>query len=158
MTSYQYRKSHCGDKTVVRSSYLHNGISYTGKMSSLYWIGALIVKEVDSFYSIPQIRVIMRFGGSTFNYLIKEIPKILDIIKYYATLYRQSWHLWKCHIAWFIPVHEFTSMLKLQVYLSYVSCQANISLRSTMFPVMFVPQTHTMYPPKQCVRNIIEKM
>ena len=41
MSSYQYRKSHCGDKTVVRSSYLHNGISYTGKMSSLYWIGAL---------------------------------------------------------------------------------------------------------------------
>ena len=37
MSSYQYRKSHCGDKTVVRSSYLHNGISYTGKMSSLYW-------------------------------------------------------------------------------------------------------------------------
>ena len=36
MSSYQYRKSHCGDKMVVRSSYLHNGISYTGKMSSLY--------------------------------------------------------------------------------------------------------------------------
>ena len=31
------------DKTVVRSSYLHNGISYTGKMISLYWIGALLV-------------------------------------------------------------------------------------------------------------------
>ena len=42
LSSYQYRKSHCGDKTVVRSSYLHNGISYTGKMSSLYWIRALI--------------------------------------------------------------------------------------------------------------------
>ena len=39
MSSYQYRKSHCGDKTVVRSSYLHNGISYTGKMSSLYQSG-----------------------------------------------------------------------------------------------------------------------
>ena len=39
MSSYQYRKSHCGDKTVVRSSYLHNGISYTGKMTSLYWFG-----------------------------------------------------------------------------------------------------------------------
>ena len=24
----------------TRSSYLHNGTSYTGKMSSLYWIGA----------------------------------------------------------------------------------------------------------------------
>ena len=33
LSSYQYRKSHCGDKTVVRSSYLHNGISYTGKMT-----------------------------------------------------------------------------------------------------------------------------
>ena len=41
MSSYQYRKSHCGDKTVVRLSYLHNGISYTGKMTSLYWIRAL---------------------------------------------------------------------------------------------------------------------
>ena len=41
MTSYQYRKSHCGDKTVARSSCLHNGISYTGKMSSLYWTSPL---------------------------------------------------------------------------------------------------------------------
>ena len=41
MLSYQYRQSHCGDKTVVRSSYLHNGISYTGKMTFLYWIRAL---------------------------------------------------------------------------------------------------------------------
>ena len=37
MSSYQDRKSNCGDKTVVRSSYLNNGISYTCKMSSLYW-------------------------------------------------------------------------------------------------------------------------
>ena len=46
MSSYQYRKSHCGDKTVVRSSYLHNGISYTGKTASLYWIRIQVV----SFY------------------------------------------------------------------------------------------------------------
>ena len=43
MWSYQYRKSHCGDKTVVRSSYLHNGISYTGKMASLYWFSPLFI-------------------------------------------------------------------------------------------------------------------
>ena len=47
MPSYQYRKSHCGDKTVVRSSYLHNGISYTGKMASLYWIRALLMLMLD---------------------------------------------------------------------------------------------------------------
>ena len=42
MPSYQYRKSRCGDKTTLRPSYLHNGISYTGKMASLHWIRALV--------------------------------------------------------------------------------------------------------------------
>ena len=46
MSSYQYGKSHCGDKTVVRSSYLHNGISYTGKMTSLYWFSPLCLMYV----------------------------------------------------------------------------------------------------------------
>ena len=41
ISSSQYRKSHCGDKMILRPSYLHVGISYTGKMISLYWIGAL---------------------------------------------------------------------------------------------------------------------
>ena len=41
MPSYQYRKYHCGDKTILWPSYLHNGISYTGKTTPLYWIGAL---------------------------------------------------------------------------------------------------------------------
>ena len=40
MPSYQYRKSHCGDKTILRPSHLHNEISYTGKTTSLYWLGA----------------------------------------------------------------------------------------------------------------------
>ena len=53
MSSYQYRKSHCGDKTVVRSSYLHNGISFTGKISSLYWIGVQV--WVHSLWSCDAI-------------------------------------------------------------------------------------------------------
>ena len=40
MSSYQYRISHCGDKTILRPSYLHNGISYTERMTSLYWNSA----------------------------------------------------------------------------------------------------------------------
>ena len=35
MSSYQYGKSHCGDKMVIRSSYLHNGISY--EMNPGHW-------------------------------------------------------------------------------------------------------------------------
>ena len=47
MSSYQYRKSHCGDKMVIRPSYLHNGISFTGKMASLYWISPLIILHIQ---------------------------------------------------------------------------------------------------------------
>ena len=43
MTSCQYGKSHCGDKSILRPSHLHNGISYTDEMTSLYWIGALVL-------------------------------------------------------------------------------------------------------------------
>ena len=42
---YHYSKYPCGDKMVVRSSYLNDGISYTGKMTSLYWIKALAVND-----------------------------------------------------------------------------------------------------------------
>ena len=49
MPSYQYRKSHHGDKTILRPSYLHNGISYTGKMASLYWIRALLLVNKSSY-------------------------------------------------------------------------------------------------------------
>ena len=56
MTSSQYRKSHCGDKTILWPSYLHNGVSYTGKMASLYWIRA-------------QTRIgFLSFGWSKLNY------------------------------------------------------------------------------------------
>ena len=50
MSSYQYRKSHCGDKTILRPSYLNNGISYTSKTTSLYWIGALATVMYSSPY------------------------------------------------------------------------------------------------------------
>ena len=42
MSSYQCRKSHCRNKMVVRSSYLNNGISYTGNTTSFYGIRAPI--------------------------------------------------------------------------------------------------------------------
>ena len=41
MPSYQYSKSHCGEKTILQLSYLHNRISYTGKTAPLYWIRGL---------------------------------------------------------------------------------------------------------------------
>ena len=51
MSSYQYRKSHCGGKTILPPTYLHNGISYTGKTTSLYWIRTIVLNlaNIDSW-------------------------------------------------------------------------------------------------------------
>ena len=59
MPSCQYRKSHCGDKTVIRSSYLHHGISYTGKMISLYWIRALVFKLFPLCFDVYSILLLL---------------------------------------------------------------------------------------------------
>ena len=74
MSSYQYSKSHCGDKTVVRSSYLHNGISYTGKMTSLYWIRALGPVSL------------------TFRQLSKEFSRNLYIVEIVILMCILSWN------------------------------------------------------------------
>ena len=68
MSSYQYKKSNCGDKTVVRSSYLHTGISYTGKASSLYWIGSHfpICVIISKQWTIPKSYI--EFGASINHY------------------------------------------------------------------------------------------
>ena len=52
MSSYQYKKPHCEDKTILRPSYLHNGISYTGKMSLLYWIMAQLLAAKFSYMGL----------------------------------------------------------------------------------------------------------
>ena len=51
MPTYRYKNSHCGDWTILQPSYIHNGISYTGKTTSWrrqYWIRALVVCEGNS--------------------------------------------------------------------------------------------------------------
>ena len=64
MSSYHYRKSHTGGKTVVRSSYLHNGISFTGKMTYFYWISP----QTTSSPYLQMPRCQNRCQGITNNY------------------------------------------------------------------------------------------
>ena len=77
MPSYQYRKSHCGDKTVVRSSYLHNGISYTGKTTSLYWIRAQVNASVEPMYAGVSLVDIGHFNVDKTPQLIIGICHVL---------------------------------------------------------------------------------
>ena len=52
MTSYQYRKSHCGDKTIWRPSYLHNGISDTGKTTFYIESGPWSIHNISLLVSM----------------------------------------------------------------------------------------------------------
>ena len=63
MSSDQYRKYHYGDKTILWPSYLHNGISYTGKITSLYWIKAQVTRPLGEAAMWPQKLLLTHWGG-----------------------------------------------------------------------------------------------
>ena len=107
--SYQHRRSHCGDKTILRPSYLHKGISYTGKMTSLYWIRALelVIPKFELFsgghpqkatikplcqIQLPELEgKVSEFCGNVFSHLkIKIRPWCFHL---FFTHSRQYWYL-----------------------------------------------------------------
>ena len=76
--SYQYRKSNCGDKTILRPSYLHNEISYTGKTTSLYWIKALVADDLATLGARASAAMLLiEFSHN----ILTSVPKVLIIIK-----------------------------------------------------------------------------
>ena len=58
MQCYQYRKPHCGDKMVLWPSHFHNGISYTGKMASLFWLRACHLQSKPGIYLLNKHKMI----------------------------------------------------------------------------------------------------
>ena len=85
MLSYQYRKSHWGDKTILQPSYLHNGISYTGKMTSLYWIRALDVPSSPHVILFLEWINIYQKHSNSFNSCI-----IIEIVQIFTSEYCQD--------------------------------------------------------------------
>ena len=57
--TYQYRNSHCGDKTFLRPSYIHNRISYDGETTSFYWI----IAHVDKISHWQVLQALCIFRG-----------------------------------------------------------------------------------------------
>ena len=96
MSYYKYGKSHCGDKTILQTSYLHNGISYTGKMTSLYWIRAqapifidlFIFKAILIFRHLPN-----KFIPRSYNWSVNELVRQVFGKKYlkHSTDAMSSW-------------------------------------------------------------------
>ena len=61
--SYQYRISHCGDKTILWPSYLHNGISCTGKMTSLHYTDVIMTTMASQITSLMIVYSIVYWGA-----------------------------------------------------------------------------------------------
>ena len=71
MPSYQCRKSLCGDKMILRPSYLHKRISYTGKVTSLNWIRAQGTVSTWRYHvtsiGIPMLKIRRSHDSLIFN-------------------------------------------------------------------------------------------
>ena len=90
MSSYQNRKSHCGDKTVVRSSYLHNGIYWWDDIRILnhpqviLWATVLLVRcsnELDMSFTIAYF--LINWSPFRHNVYVNVIHVRLYVIKLY---------------------------------------------------------------------------
>ena len=95
MSSYQYRKSHCGDKTILRPSYLYNGISYTGKMTSLYWIRAQVTVNPYTVFpkNLAQGLDPARFVGKTVFGLANKVLESDTALPYSLSSVIVYWQL-----------------------------------------------------------------
>ena len=94
MSSYQYRKSHCGDNTILRPSYLHNEISYTGKMTSLYWIRALDPAYLADIHIPYKPRNNLRSASKHYLDTPCTFPKTCGDWAFMSTAPRPRQHLW----------------------------------------------------------------
>ena len=65
MPSYQYGKSHFGDKIILRPSYLHNGISYTGKTASWF------ILNQSPWHFVSLTLVMLNLFLKTQNYFVR---------------------------------------------------------------------------------------
>ena len=139
ISSYQYRKSHCGDKTVVRSSYLHNGISYTGKMISLYWIRAQIFIDSQTW----------PIKGKPC-----PIPHGHFSLKYLKVIF--SWNTQRSFFAWNTEMLYSFEILKCYFLFKYLKVMFTwntfLNVQRLFSPKMLAADTHISF---SCVRRVV---
>ena len=113
MLSYQYRKSHCGDKTILRPSYLHNGISYTGKMTSLYWI------RTQLFHTLL-LTVLNKFVADMPNWWYMMSLHVVTCATFYESVHIRPYNsdvqscglLYCCHCS-YSAIWEYTAAINM---------------------------------------------
>ena len=139
-----YRKSHRGDKTVIRSSYLHNGISYTGKISSLYWIRALdiIIVAADVLPPDGAWPSAGTDGSIELNMSSKSLMIPMDILCIWCIwnwLIRSGKNSWS-----FQDQNILRWMLLIQI--QKTSAWPRLYRALPIFHIQFSPKTHERHP------------
>ena len=159
MPSYQYKKSHRGDKTVVRLYYLHNGISYLGKMVSLYWIraqAAIIQTQMSKtnwiswFQSQFYKRIViiihrenLHFGTAPYHSGFSSISTILlNIVYGNSHCMFLSWAVWIIN----------TRVMGITVYYFMASSYKDLSLLIILFSTQETTYITNLY---EWLQNII---
>ena len=92
VSSCWYRKYHCGDKTVLWPSYLHNGISYTVKTTCVYWLGTLGAVAINTFEIHLQVKLAARLLNS-FEIVHTALYSIY-VVPTFHTIGQLKWRLW----------------------------------------------------------------
>ena len=156
MISYQYRKSHCGDKTILRPSYLHNGISYTAKMTSLYWIRVQTATSHPSallFSSASLPTTISHSKTSHFLFLSASHPLLCSLYifpTYLFLTYSLPFYLWffspsisHCIFHSLFLSHHLSLPVYLSCYLTSVHLSLLASLSRSFSHPLFISMPHS---------------
>ena len=148
MPSYQYMKSHCADKTILRPSNLHNGISYTGKMTSLYWIRALAAWQ-NTRIMIPAVAVIRDAKLKHYVGSVHGFYKQHNICIYSGTCRCQLISRHNAHFAY--GLNQWETMLHCNVVTHWLSPTQNVPCDSFFFKLCtgyyIVRVFQTTFPP-----------
>ena len=98
---HQYKKLKCGDKTILWPTYIHTGISFTGKNISLHWIRALFYVEwcstISSFLPTAMFAVPTGFRSVLTWHVYKQWRSNRKRWRYniMRNIYHQDIEIWK---------------------------------------------------------------
>ena len=139
MSSYLYR--------ILPASYLHNGLSYTGKTTSLYWIRAHVpVSMVKDFNSLQHLNVISMSRHHSklwFNLMSSSLlyAEVIDS-RVVTVKPKKNWHLQRWQWLWTSRQNITVNIEKVSftIYLWYEVIQEKDQLCNTFSPGWIVQQ------------------
>ena len=76
--SYQYRKSHCGDEAILRPFFLHNRVSYTGKIACLYWIRTQDVNPYIAYHKLLHLIILYKSCSDCSLFIFRDAGHATD--------------------------------------------------------------------------------